>query len=794
MLLSSVLIKWNTLLFDHYIPQAWGYLLKTLAEDTMHRDIFNSWPPYCSSITSGDGLYWQNILQATLKFTVQSCLKIWPKVVENDLITYVDLKSSLVVATGQVNLDVLDALARVGLTLVQLPQTHMQFLDDSITKLTPRVAHNEIKLLGLVSAGFNRLSQKQREILCGYFLSDGDFHSIYGLPLFPVLNGSYVSLEDRTATVKRYIALTCGEVDVFRASAGDAISLDQLQSEVAALVQGRGTTQANIDLLSPPSVVAYLSSETEPRSDEHLATFWSWLSEWEHHDQVMVLLKASSSLRLVPTSKGPQLVSPAVFRALGDRLFEKLGLAFVSSVLSSAVVQFLKIQGVVKDVNDMNDFLAAIDWTALQTLSDDEAKSVFDHISTCYKSLSSDNLANLRKLPVFPVLVPSTNVSSSSYRNTSVSWRTIDGLNVKGISPMSLIPLSHEIAFLDKSCFSDPSCSLLKALQIPILSDEDVLLPALCQFLSQPKSLQALFVSYIRKNHAGTNRVISELRETRFVKSSDGTLQSPMDIIDPESGLNGLFRAVSSSRFIPDVKDDFDRTMLDDLRGLGMMKTSLTSDILRERISHISANHISPDAATIACSLISLMNDPTFACTGFSIEPSSRWLPTQLGLVSSKECVDRGRRDTDLFDEVLTMLDETISNTITSSFRALLNWDKPLALDVLTKQLDRVLGRPTSHIQYRKIIEIIRELAARQCHLRDADVKAIQQAIAERPWVPTKSGTLALPSRAVFASALDLGFFHEISFSRAEEQIYEFLVRMGCHDRYVSSITRDKTV
>lgn len=752
--------------------------MKTLAEDAASRDIFNCWPPYCSSITSGDGLYWQNILQATLTFAVQSSLEIWPKVDEKDSTTYVDLTSSLVVARGQVDLDVLLALARVGLTLVQLPQAHIQFLDDSITKLTPRVSRDTIERLGLISSGFNSLSQNQRRVLCGYFLSDNDFCDIYGLPLFPILDGSYVSLEDRRMTVRRYIALTSGEVDMFRASAGDAISLDQLQPNVAALVRERGTTQANIDLLSPPSVVTYLSREPEPRGDEHLAKFWSWLSEWQHRDQVMALLKANSSLRLVPTSKGPQLVSSTVFLVPGDRVFEKLGLTFVSSALSSTVVQFLNNQGVIKDANNMDDFLAAINWTAIQPLSDDEAKLVFDHVSTYYRSLSSNNLAKLKRLPIFPVLVPSTN-QSYFYSNTSITWRTIDGLNVKGISPVQLIPLTDEINYLDKSCINNPSCSMLKALCIPELKGEDVLLHALGQFSAQPKSLRASFVSYIGENHRWTNSVVSELRKTRFIKSSDGTLQSPMDIIDPNSALSNLFGAVSSSRLIPVVEDDHDRKMLDDLRSLGMMKTSLSSDILQERLSYISANHTSPDALVVARFLVSLMNDPSFACTGLSIDHSLRWLPTHLGLISSNACIDCGRRDADLFDEVLTTFDSTIS--ITPSFRSLLNWDKPLALDTLTKQLDRVLGQPMSEIQYRKTMEIIRELAGRQ--LGEADIKAIQQAIAGRPWVPTKSGTLALPSRAVFAGALDLGCFHEICFSQAQKTICMFLVRMGCHER-----------
>ena len=780
-----MLIKWNSLLFDYYIPQAWSRLLKTLAEDAICKDIFRAWPPYCSSITSGDGLYWQNILQATFSFAVQSGLAIWPKVSETDTTIYVGLKPPLVVARGQVDLPVLVALAQLGLTLVQLPQTHMEFLDESITKLTPQVARDRLELRGLASTGFNNLSQIQRRILRAYFLSDQDFSSIYGLPLFPVLNGSYICLEDRKKTTRRYVALATDEVGIFGASAGDAISLDLLQPEIAALVRDKGTTQANIDLLSPLSVIAYLSREPTPHSEEDLSKFWSWLSEWRHQKQTMLLLKSNDSLRLIPTSKGPQVVPSPIFRALGDRLFEKLGLAFISPLLSIAVIQFLSNYKVIRDIDDMNEFLAAVDLTELQPLSNDEAKSVFDHISFCYRSLSQGNLTKLKKLPIFPVLVPSTTTQSPTVNNTSVEWRAINGLTVKGISPMSLIPLTNEIKFLDQSSFSNATSSLLKALKLSVLKDKDILLLALSQFVSQQKSLQASFVSYIRANHRWTNSVISVLGKTPFIRVANGTFQSPVEVIDPNSGLKSLFPTDSSGLLIPTMEDDHDRQILDDLRSLQMMKRSLSFDMVQERISYISSNRASADdALSIARSLLSLMNEPNFVCFGFSIDPSINWLPTQDGLVSSKECIDSGRLDTDLFDEVLAPLDETI--TISPSFRALLGWDKPLPLSVLTRQLDHVLNLPSSDAQYRKVRGIIRELAGRQ--LEDADIKAIKEGIAERPWVPTESGILASPSRAVFVTVPGSSCFHEIGFSQAEKQIALFLLRMGCLERYVSII------
>ncbi|KAK2459819.1 hypothetical protein APHAL10511_008140 [Amanita phalloides] len=792
---NDVLIKWNHLLFDDYIPQAWTCLLKTLAEDSdaVCKDIFTAWPPYCSSITSGDGLYWQNILPATFRMAVKSRIAIWPKVSVDGATTCVDLNSALVVARDKVDRDVLVALAQLGLTVVPLPQEHMTLLDDStITKLVPSTARERLVAQGLACTLFDSLSPDQRSFLCRYFLSNNDVRDVYDLPLFPILDGSYISLNDRASAARRYVALTCDEVGVFRASAGDAIALAQLHPDVAEWIQKKaGTDQMNVDLLTPPTVIAYLSTKTseEQRSDEgYLANVWSWLSTWPGRDKTMGLLRESSVLRLVPTSKGAQLVSSYIFRAPSDLrpLFEKLGLAFLSSALSPSVVQFLSHHGVLKDTCDVAHVLDAVDGDALPPLTDEEAKHVFDHVAGCYRSLSAHHLEKLKTLPVFPILDP--RADALDLINTSVRWGRIDRLIVKGISPMRLIPVQalkiFHVCYLDQSSMSDPSCSLLKVLDILILRDEDMLWSVLSHFSSQPKSLQASFVSYIRKYHKSTHNVKSNLKITKFVLSSAGILQAPQDLIDPGSKLGDVFTTDSASRRVPKTEDEHDRSIMDGLRDLEILAVTLTPDMVREGISYISSTYASPQASSIARALLSMMNDPSYLCSGVLIDTSMRWLPTHLGLVCSKECIDSGRRDTDLFDQVLTPLDATIS--ISPSFRALLNWDKPLPFDVLTKQLDRVLDLPALNSRYHKVCEVIRELANRS--LLDTDIGVIQQVVGERPWIPTKSETLVPQSRAVFASVPDSSFFYEIGFSRAaDKQIHQFLTRMGCRERPTAS-------
>ena len=208
------------------------------------------------------------------------------------------------------------------------------------------------------------------------------------------------------------------------------------------------------------------------------------------------------------------------------------------------------------------------------------------------------------------------------------------------------------------------------------------------------------------------------------------------------------------------------------------MKTVLTADLVQERISYISSQFASSQAVTTSHALLTLMNEPNFTCSGLSIDPTMRWLPTREGLINSKKSINSGRGDSDLFDEVLITLDESIS--ISPSFRALLNWDLPLHLDVLTEQSGCLLGASDPKSQYHKVTRIIRELASHQ--LSDRDLRDIHRAAAGRPWILTKSGTLAPPSRAVFATVPDSSGFHEIGFSKTKDEIYQFFLRIGCQD------------
>ena len=143
------------MLFDHYIPLAWSHLLKVLSEEPECGDILAAWPSRYLSITSGDGLYWQDVLAKTFGLVLKSGFKVWPKVSAQGSPGYVNLESALFIAWGELDAELVTLLAELGLTLVQLPPDLFGLLDDSVAKLSPSSAHSEFLVSDLI-AGYEQ--------------------------------------------------------------------------------------------------------------------------------------------------------------------------------------------------------------------------------------------------------------------------------------------------------------------------------------------------------------------------------------------------------------------------------------------------------------------------------------------------------------------------------------------------------------------------------------------------------------------------------------------------------------
>lgn len=81
---DSVLVEWNQLLFDVYIPQAWMYLLSILVDTDGVPDVFKAWP-HTQGGQDGDSGYWKDLPMKLLDCVVKSGAAVWPVIGPPDI-------------------------------------------------------------------------------------------------------------------------------------------------------------------------------------------------------------------------------------------------------------------------------------------------------------------------------------------------------------------------------------------------------------------------------------------------------------------------------------------------------------------------------------------------------------------------------------------------------------------------------------------------------------------------------------------------------------------------------------
>ena len=149
-----MVIEWNKLLFDEFIPRAWKILLEVLIQEDGIIDVFRAWPDKQPTTLSGDTVYWQSLPKRLLHFVVSSGSPVWPvySCHKSSPMKYKTLHQ-LMTSQPVIREAVLQSLTTIGLELTQPPA----YLVDEIKKLaderyvilTPETAHDAL----LVSAG-----------------------------------------------------------------------------------------------------------------------------------------------------------------------------------------------------------------------------------------------------------------------------------------------------------------------------------------------------------------------------------------------------------------------------------------------------------------------------------------------------------------------------------------------------------------------------------------------------------------------------------------------------------------
>ena len=143
---SSVLVEWNRVLFDHYLPQTWVLLLlhhvSTSRLSSSTNSIWDLWPPYQPTVTTGDAVYWQGIPGNVLSRAIQSDAKLWPLLDEYSAAAkYANLDEALLVSSLE-DQHLVHTLLKAGVDLIR-PAKHVM----DMIQLTPK--HLEkVKIMG----------------------------------------------------------------------------------------------------------------------------------------------------------------------------------------------------------------------------------------------------------------------------------------------------------------------------------------------------------------------------------------------------------------------------------------------------------------------------------------------------------------------------------------------------------------------------------------------------------------------------------------------------------------------
>ena len=144
-----MVIEWNKLLFDEFIPRAWRVLLEVLVQADGIIDVFRAWPNKQPMTLSGDTVYWQSLPTRVLRFVVSSGSPVWPVYShhKNSPMEYKVL-DKIMISQPAIRESVLRSLTTMSLELTRPPA----YLVDEIKKLvdpgyvilTPETAHDAL--------------------------------------------------------------------------------------------------------------------------------------------------------------------------------------------------------------------------------------------------------------------------------------------------------------------------------------------------------------------------------------------------------------------------------------------------------------------------------------------------------------------------------------------------------------------------------------------------------------------------------------------------------------------------
>ncbi|KAH6902615.1 hypothetical protein BKA70DRAFT_1434939 [Coprinopsis sp. MPI-PUGE-AT-0042] len=776
---DHLLVEWNKLLFEEFIPRAYARLFEAYLNVRPQGKIFKVWPAAQSLSISGESVYWNSFTRNVLNFVVKGGLSIWPTLGPNP--THKRIQE-VFIATQDVAQDVLSTLTTLGFSIVRPPLYLANMLQANIpsdTKiLTPWAVGAELRraYVPALEGG----STVNYSSLLDYLLSASDVSNIVNLPIVPAVNGKFIALQ---------FLQDCDDA---------AILLHRFTPSSANLLLTRGPSQLNLKHLDPERVVEYLrlhptrlgldSSQvvTDPITSNFLMAFWLWFDKSHLKRDLLPKLQ---SLYLIPSLHGLKQANHPVFASAGlhPHLLTALGILgvpFLYPTFQEAAKKVLRALNLLKDVDDIHALLDCLTqyMQGAPALSESDCIVTLKHFvdgsprSIAIRGKFTDaQHETLRRLPIYPV------VSSKETDGAVLQVRGALRGDVYGVSSTDILPQVPAVTFID--CREQIGHGMLSAIgakstvsQSPI--DVLTLTLKLQALASQPRPILQGILKYLATNRASlTKNKRHDLKKQQFARAQDEQLAAPQYLIDPTNPIYPLY--VDDHSRIPSSSDDIEQSICESTSTLGLFDNTLTTSNVMNRIQWISANASSPAFMTHSIHLLRVLYEHNFDCARLSMDSSLSWLPTMNDtLVDASSCrpLPSNNDDLALFDKVLQPLHHEA--LIPSSLTTLVKWDQPVPFSIIKEQLRLTLEEESS--PYQRVTILFKELGKTVSRQQTQELKTVLDG---KQWVPTSHYQLVAPPFAVFHSYIPEAGLYEIApLMKNNPRLANLCQFLGCAD------------
>ncbi|PPR03604.1 hypothetical protein CVT24_007593 [Panaeolus cyanescens] len=796
---DHILRKWNTLLFDHFIPQTWRRYLRYVAEKaTSSESIYSAWPGRAA------GGEWRNVPMKLFEAVLAEHMAIWPVFIpstsSNMTLKALDAADH-VVARPSDSSATIEALTSLGLNVIQLPQTIWTLLETSssegLNMMSPGSTH---AALLVKPSKFSSASSATLNIVLQYLLSDSNVRNIVGLPLIPHTSG-YVSLQPLSSK-STYTLLENGPSGIFNElDASHNIALNLLPDDAASLLLKQGPGLLNVAILSNDRIVQYLDiflqrngTSTPSRSTVFwLLSFWEWLADWNDRE---LLQRRIQNMDLIPCMDGLKSTSQPLFNmgtldSTTISHLQQFALAFVHPDFKSWKLSSIYTP---KDPTDLHAVIDAIPTQHSLKLTRSVVEGFLRHCGDYATSstmrgrpFTKAEIQKLRRLPLFVVVDPDNlehTLNSETFGPIPPTAKIQFMQDVPGY-----LPILPNTVFLKLSLNLASKLTDLLSPASDRISSSALLELALDNFRLQTASIWSAILEHVESNQFSIPpSVMKKLANTPFLKVGGGNPDiSPAEAIDPSSPLARLFEQGHAKIPLEQGAQDDTSARLQCLRNIGLMQTSLTTSMFAERILYLSRqDSCSTDAVRLSQDLLLYLYEGYTDFDLRSLDPTFlnhqnlRWLPTDKGLACPKDSWDASDRSTSkyLYNLVIPCLKVEFD---TYGLQGFMGWDKPLPQAVILKQFDLVLDNSSmsQRDRYTAVSHIISALSHRQLSTSEWD-ELRRVARIGRCWVPTPEKILVEAQDAIFDTPIPDSGLYRIYVNEAGR---EFMAALGCMER-----------